>query len=278
MKTDTTKLVRYTNASNIPTIDNIIQGLYMYDYNEDISGNVKIAVRSTGRSTDGLSEQLAHHTEVLLREEQVALTGMEQWYARLEWVENKIRRGKVTIEDTWGMEPLQSNWSAVVNFLTLYHAIDEELRLADSVLRSKNKKKQMTMTMRQRIANKLKEYHKERSKKERQELFIKIGVTEVEKEEIIAWQKKNTTKKGYRSTKLILDNGTTLASRSANIRHAVTRQAKREDIKKKHPGYSMARVEDIVDPRKKGYYGLDTQILRQTGRLDKSGFLIREVE
>ena len=208
---------------------------------------------------EGHSSELGRHTEQLFREQHVALLGMEKWYSRYEWVERQIARGIMTVADTWGMEPLQSNWDTVCHMLALYSPIDSDLQLADSVTRSLA----LTKEKRTDISRKLRVRQRQIKSGKLKEIHEQLDLTPEEEQEVKAWAVAQLTKRGYVSRRLYLDNGKSLASRSAAVRHAERRERQREKLAKKNPLLTLEQIEKYIDPRGKGYGVLDAEILRK---------------
>ena len=205
------------------------------------------------------ANEIATHTEQLMRDQHVSLLGMERWYSRLEWIERKINRGIIDIEDTWGLEPLQSNWDTVCHMLVLYSPIDSDLWLARQVKKEINKKKQYA-----KIATAIKVRYRKLKKERMDQVYEVLDLTPEEETEVKQWQIGQLTKRGYMSQKIYLDNGKTLASRSAALRHAVRRQSQRVRLAKKNPHLSQEQIEKLIDPRGKGYAKLDLEVLSKS--------------
>ena len=205
------------------------------------------------------ANEIASHTEQLMRDQHVALLGMERWYSRLEWIERKLNRGIIDIEDTWGLEPLQSNWDTVCHMLVLYSPIDSDLWLARQVKKELNKKKQYA-----KIAVAIKVHHRKLKKERMDEVYEALDLTPEEEQEIKKWQIGQLTKRGHLSQKIYLDDGKTIASRSAALRHATRRQNQRETLAKRNPHLTPEQIEKLVDPRGKGYAKLDIEVLSKS--------------
>lgn len=205
------------------------------------------------------ANEIASHTEQLMRDQHVSLLGMERWYSRLEWIERKINKGIIDIEDTWGLEPLQSNWDTVCHMLVLYSPIDSDLWLTRQVKRELTKKKQYA-----KIATAIKARHRKLKKERMDQVYEALDLTPEEEQEVKQWQIGQLTKRGYMSQKIYLDNGTTLASRSAALRHAMRRQKQRAQLAKKNQHLSQEQIEKLVDPRGKGYAKLDLEVLSKS--------------
>ncbi len=229
-----------------------IHYLSLRDKKTTVSGIIGALIKKDAWSAG----ELARHAEQLMREQQVSLVGMERWYARLEWIERQLKRKRVELEDTWGLEPLQSNWDSVCHMLSLYSPIDRTEQ--EHIRRTKERYAKVATALRVRYRKK---------KKERMdEVYEVLDLTPEEEAEVRAWQIGQRTQRGHQSTRIYLSNGKTLASRSAAVRHASHRQKMRTTLRVKFPSLTEEDIEKIIDPRGKGYLQLDTEILSPEGK------------
>lgn len=65
--------------------------------------------------------------------------GPEELCSYKEELNRLIANGQLTVGDTYGVEPLGSNYHLIVSFLELYGPIDKEIRLYDQVQRERKK-------------------------------------------------------------------------------------------------------------------------------------------
>lgn len=139
--------------------------------------------------------------------------GPEKLYLFKEYLNNLIAEGKLTVGDTYGVEPLGSNYDMVVSFLELYGPIDKEIRTYDEVERERRKFKSMP-------------YEERKAYVERQELVEEI------KQQVLAKIEKDHTRRYSKDGRLIrkVKGYESVHQRTAQVQQAEQRMQRRMQL------------------------------------------------